>query len=79
LILGVPMLVAPIVGPILDGWLVDDVSWRWIFLINLPIGIVAIALALKVLARDEPQPAHKLDWLSQAPAPRPAAWSGSGR
>jgi EmrB/QacA subfamily drug resistance transporter len=45
-ILGVPMLVAPILGPILGGWLVDDVSWRWIFLINVPIGIVAIALAV---------------------------------
>jgi EmrB/QacA subfamily drug resistance transporter len=60
-ILGVPMLVAPILGPILGGWLVDDVSWRWIFLINVPIGIVAIALAQIVLERDRPQPAHKLD------------------
>ncbi len=65
-ILGVPMLVAPILGPILGGWLVDDVSWRWIFLINVPIGIVAIILALIVLERDEPQPAHKLDWLGMA-------------
>ena len=65
-ILGVPMLVAPILGPILGGWLVDDVSWRWIFLINVPIGIVAIALAMIVLERDESQPAHKLDWLGMA-------------
>jgi EmrB/QacA subfamily drug resistance transporter len=65
-ILGVPMLVAPILGPILGGWLVDDVSWRWIFLINVPIGIVAIALAVIVLPRDRPQPAHKLDWLGMA-------------
>jgi EmrB/QacA subfamily drug resistance transporter len=62
-ILGVPMLVAPLLGPILGGWLVDDVSWRWIFLINVPIGIVAMILAQLKLERDEPQPAHKLDWL----------------
>jgi EmrB/QacA subfamily drug resistance transporter len=65
-ILGVPMLAAPILGPILGGWLVDDVSWRWIFLINIPIGIVAIVLAQIVLERDEPQPAHRMDWLGMA-------------
>jgi EmrB/QacA subfamily drug resistance transporter len=65
-ILGVPMLAAPILGPILGGWLVDDVSWRWIFLINIPIGIVAIVLAQTVLERDQPQPAHRLDWLGMA-------------
>jgi EmrB/QacA subfamily drug resistance transporter len=62
-ILGVPMLIAPILGPILGGWLVDDASWRWIFFINLPIGIVAFVLALIVLDRDQPQPSHRLDWL----------------
>jgi len=65
-VLGVPMLVAPILGPILGGWLVDDVSWRWIFFINVPIGIVAIVLAMIVLERDKPQPAHRLDWLGMA-------------
>ncbi|MGA2928634.1 MAG: DHA2 family efflux MFS transporter permease subunit, partial [Solirubrobacteraceae bacterium] len=62
-VLGVPMLVAPILGPILGGWLVADVSWRWIFFINLPIGIVAFILGLIVLEPDQPQPAHRLDWL----------------
>ncbi|HEX8976113.1 MAG TPA: DHA2 family efflux MFS transporter permease subunit [Solirubrobacteraceae bacterium] len=65
-ILGVPMLIAPIMGPILGGWLVDDVSWRWIFFINVPIGVVAFILALLVLDPDEPQPAHRLDWLGMA-------------
>jgi EmrB/QacA subfamily drug resistance transporter len=65
-VLGVPMLVAPIIGPILGGYLVDDVSWRWIFFINLPIGIVAFVLAQIVLDRDEPQPTHKMDWLGMA-------------
>jgi len=62
-VLGVPMLLAPILGPILGGWLVDDASWRWIFFINVPIGIVAFILALIVLEPDQPQPAHRLDWL----------------
>jgi EmrB/QacA subfamily drug resistance transporter len=65
-VLGVPLLVAPILGPILGGWLVDDVSWRWIFFINIPIGIIAVILALIVLDRDEAQAGHKLDWLGMA-------------
>ena len=65
-VLGVPMLIAPIAGPILGGWLVDDVSWRWIFFINLPIGIVAFVLAWIVLDRDQPQAAHRMDWLGLA-------------
>ena len=62
-VLGVPMLIAPILGPILGGWLVDNASWRWIFFINLPIGILAFFLAMVVLEADQPQPAHRLDWL----------------
>ena len=62
-VLGVPMLIAPIMGPILGGWLVADVSWRWIFFINVPIGVIAFILALIVLDRDQPQPAHRLDRL----------------
>jgi EmrB/QacA subfamily drug resistance transporter len=60
-IVGVPMLIAPVLGPILGGWLVDDVSWRWMFFINLPIGLVAILLAQRVLDADAPQPAERLD------------------
>src|SRR3954451_23048871 len=65
-IIGVPMLLGPILGPILGGWLVDDVSWRWIFFINVPIGIVALVLSLRVLAKDQPQPAERLDVLGLA-------------
>src|SRR5215203_5992101 len=62
-IIGVPMLLGPILGPILGGWLVDAASWRWIFFINLPIGIAALIASQRILARDVPQPGHRLDWL----------------
>ncbi|MDX6740892.1 DHA2 family efflux MFS transporter permease subunit [Actinocorallia sp. A-T 12471] len=62
-VVGIPMLLGPISGPILGGWLVDDVSWRWIFYINVPIGIVALLMAWRILDRDTPQPGEKLDVL----------------
>jgi EmrB/QacA subfamily drug resistance transporter len=62
-IMGIPMLMGPIVGPILGGWLVDDVSWRWIFFINVPIGLFALVCSLRVLPKDEPQPSERLDVL----------------
>jgi EmrB/QacA subfamily drug resistance transporter len=62
-VVGVPMLMGPILGPILGGWLVDDVSWRWIFYVNLPVGALAIAAALRLLPRDHPAPHERLDWL----------------
>jgi EmrB/QacA subfamily drug resistance transporter len=62
-IVGVPMLMAPIIGPVLGGWLVDDVSWRWIFYVNLPIGAIALLAATKLLPRDEPAAHQRLDWL----------------
>src|SRR6218665_1976980 len=38
-VLGVPMLLGPIFGPILGGWLIESYSWHWVFFINVPIGI----------------------------------------
>ena len=65
-IIGVPMLLGPILGPILGGWLVDAASWRWIFFINLPIGIAALIASQRILARDVPQPGHRLDVIGLA-------------
>jgi EmrB/QacA subfamily drug resistance transporter len=62
-VVGAPMLLGPILGPVLGGWLVDDVSWRWIFYVNIPIGAVALAMAYRILKPDRPQPRHRLDLL----------------
>ena len=42
---GLGVVVAPIIGPTLGGWITDNYSWRWIFYINLPIGILAVFMA----------------------------------
>jgi MFS transporter, DHA2 family, multidrug resistance protein len=46
---GVAVVVAPIVGPLLGGWITDGYNWRWIFLINVPIGAVLIVLIAALL------------------------------
>jgi MFS transporter, DHA2 family, multidrug resistance protein len=46
---GVAVVVAPIVGPLLGGWITDGYDWRWIFLINVPIGAVLIVLIAALL------------------------------
>ncbi|WP_438434779.1 MDR family MFS transporter [Gorillibacterium sp. sgz500922] len=48
-ILGLPMLIAPVLGPALSGFLLEYVNWHWIFLINLPIGLAAVLLGLRFL------------------------------
>src|SRR5262245_9520523 len=48
-LIGVPLLLAPIVGPVVGGALIGASSWRWIFFVNLPVGVVALMLAIKLL------------------------------
>jgi len=62
-VLGVPMLLGPIIGPILGGWLVDSGNWRVIFFLNIPIGLISLALGAKILDADEPRPTERLDVL----------------
>ncbi len=65
-ILGVPMLLGPILGPIIGGWLIDAASWHWIFLINVPLGIGALVYASAVLPKDRPEPKESFDFLGMA-------------
>ncbi|GED70034.1 MFS transporter [Brevibacillus reuszeri] len=51
--LGIPMLIAPATGPILSGWLLEATGWQWIFLINLPIGALAVWLGLSHLCKHD--------------------------
>ena len=44
-VFGMGVVVAPIIGPTLGGWITDNYSWRWIFYINIPIGILAVFMA----------------------------------
>ncbi|GLW34572.1 DHA2 family efflux MFS transporter permease subunit [Actinoplanes regularis] len=62
-VLGIPMLLGPIGGPILGGWLIDVASWHWIFLINLPIGAAALVYAWWALEKDSPEPSESFDFL----------------
>src|SRR4051795_10538247 len=63
-VVGVPMLLGPILGPVIGGVIVDSVSWRWIFYVNVPIAIFALGLAARLLHRDQGRAdAGRLDWL----------------
>lgn len=54
-------LIGPILGPILGGWLVIHAGWHWIFLINIPIGLLGIMVSGKVMTNTKGE-VEKLDW-----------------
>jgi len=50
---GVVVIVGPILGPVIGGWITDNASWHWVFLINVPVGILSLVLTYFLL--DEPK------------------------
>ena len=63
--IGVPIVLAPVFGPTLGGLLLQDAGWQWIFMINVPVGIVAVACAWRLLPHDKASSEHagRLDWI----------------
>ena len=75
---GVAVVMAPVLGPTVGGWIVDNYSWRWIFFLNIPVGILSLYLTNRVVEdppyladirkrRDRhrllgPGPAHRRHW-----------------
>jgi DHA2 family multidrug resistance protein len=62
----VAVVIAPAVGPTLGGWITDNFNWRWVFLINVPVGVV-LAFLLGVMVRtpqeEAPKSTGRVDWL----------------
>jgi MFS transporter, DHA2 family, multidrug resistance protein len=61
-VLGVPMLLGPMCGPVLGGWLIDNYGWQWIFRINLPLGVSVFILAAVVFPKDRAAPSETFDF-----------------
>jgi EmrB/QacA subfamily drug resistance transporter len=61
--MGVAMVLAPVFGPTLGGLLIEHAGWQWIFLINVPIGAVALTLAYRILPPDTAEDAGRFDWI----------------
>jgi len=60
-VVGVPMLLGPVFGPVIGGAIVDQISWRWIFFVNLPIGALAVLLAWRLLPEGGRRAGRRLD------------------
>ena len=61
-VFGVSIMVGPVLGPVIGGWLTDNISWRWVFYINLGIGAVAFAGISAFVTETKRDALARLDW-----------------
>ena len=52
-VIGMPMILAPIFGPTIGGLILDHLDWRWIFYVNVPVGVIAVAMGMRLLPNSE--------------------------
>ena len=58
-----PALAAPVVAPVVGGFIIAHASWHWIFLVNVPIGLIALLIGIKIVPRVPGGKVERLDWL----------------
>ena len=78
-VFGMGVVVAPIIGPVLGGWITDNYSWRWVFYINIPFGILAVLHVAKPSWKTRPTSAPATSAaadtsITSASAPWPSGW-----
>jgi EmrB/QacA subfamily drug resistance transporter len=62
-IVAVPAMLGPILGPTIGGLILENTTWRWIFYVNVPIGVIAFIAAWRILPKVARRPAERLDYL----------------
>ncbi|MFC5469357.1 DHA2 family efflux MFS transporter permease subunit [Cohnella suwonensis] len=67
--MGIPILLGPALGPVIAGWFVEYHTWQWIFMINLPIGVIGIFLGIRSLPNIQRQSVAGLDLLGMILGP----------
>lgn len=60
---GISVMVGPVLGPVIGGWLTDNISWRWVFYINVPIGLIALVGISLFVKETRTNSAERIDWL----------------
>ncbi|MCP2261324.1 drug resistance transporter, EmrB/QacA subfamily [Streptoalloteichus tenebrarius] len=57
-LMGVVIPLGPVLGPVLGGLIIEGLGWRWMFLVNIPVGLLAVLLSLRVVPADPPRRGH---------------------